>query len=219
LATEGNVCFGKGRSVPLIRYGADDQDLEHVYKFRDFLGSKRKLSLADRITDLGPSKSGLFAVANLPIGEFLIKNGITPKKSLTLRVSDRLANSVDFWRGAIDGDGSVCCNSADFSITMFSCSFKFINQFAEFCSVHGFDPYVSLRQPKLGTAFGFSVAFTSVRGFSLVKLLYGEHRVSLNRKQKKADQILALPYSEMIGRHSEIRYGKGVLEKSLGVVQ
>lgn len=37
----------------------------------------------------------------------LVANGITPRKTFTIEVSESLADSADFWRGAIDGDGCL----------------------------------------------------------------------------------------------------------------
>lgn len=223
LATEGCIGFGAGRSVPLIRYGA--VDIEHVYKFRDFLGSKRNVQLVDRMTGLGQCKYGLFAVANLAIGDFLIKNGITPKKSFTLRVSDRLAKSPDQWRGAIDGDGSVCFNQdrkGSRCVTLAGCSLQYIEQFAQFCFDIGLDPCISLRRPVLGQVNGYSVSFAGDQCIELVTLLYGNKRVSLDRKQAKANQIMALSPSGHL-RHAthgprRVRYGAGLVQKDFEVI-
>ena len=217
LATEGCICFTKSYAKSTIQYAA--ADIEHVYKFRDFLGSKRKIQLVERVTEFGPTRYGSFRFSSVDVGEFLIGNGITPRKSLTLKVSDRLAGSVDHWRGAIDGDGSVCFNQDrpyQQALKLGSCSFHYIEQFAQFCLDRGFDPRVTLNLPNVGRMFGYSVTFNGDQCVELVKSLYGHGGTSLDRKQGKADKVMVVPITGC-PRHSG--YGPRVIRYDSRILQ
>ena len=201
LATDGCIGFAKRVSVPLIRYGGID--IEHVYKFRDFLGSKRKIQLIDRVTHIGPVKYGVFALTSSAIGDFLICNGITPKKSLTLKVSERLARSPHFWRGAIDGDGTVYIASYGLNpvVRLTSGSFQFIHQFADFCKGADLRPDVKdAGLSNLGQAPRYIVNFTGKQALALLGVLYAGATVWLDRKKVTVDEIFAQPI-----RHKYVR--------------
>lgn len=205
LATEGCIGFRKNCSVPLIRYGA--VDIEHVHKFRDFLGSKRSVQFVDRVTGIGPVKYGVFALTSSAIGDFLICNGITPKKSLTLKVSERLARSPHFWRGVIDGDGTVGVYGKYKQpiVRLTSGSFQFVQQFAEFCTGIGLRPKVCDSQASsLSHAPHYQVAFGSGQAIKLLDVLYARATVWLDRKKVTVEEIFAQPI-----RHKYVRRTAG----------
>ena len=207
LATEGCIGFRKNCAVPLIRYGS--VDIEHVYKFREFLRSDHAVSLSDRMTHLGPCKVATFACTSREIGEFLICSGITPKKSLTLKVSERLARSPHFWRGTIDGDGTVGVYGKYKQpiVRLTSGSFQFIQQFAEFCASIGLRPKVADSCGGLSRAPHYNVAFGSEQAIQLLNILYAGATVWLDRKKLKVDEIFAQPVRQKYVRRMAVVAG------------
>jgi hypothetical protein len=208
LATDGCIGFAKRVSVPLIRYGGID--IEHVYKFRDFLGSKRKIQLVDRVTGIGPVKYGVFALTSSTIGDFLICNGITPKKSLTLKVSERLARSPHFWRGGVDGDGSIFIAAYGLTpvVRLTSGSFQFIHQFADFCKGVGLRLNVKdAGLSNLGHASRYIVNFTGKQALDLLSVLYAGATVWLDRKKVTVDEIFAQPVRQKYVRRMAVVAG------------
>jgi hypothetical protein len=208
LATDGCIGFAKRVSVPLIRYGGID--IEHVYKFRDFLGSKRSVQFVDRVTGIGPVKYGVFALTSSAIGDFLICNGITPKKSLTLKVSERLARSPHFWRGVIDGDGTVyiALHGLKPVVRLTSGSFQFIHQFADFCrSVDLRSNVKDAGLSNLGHAPRYIVNFTGKQALDLLGVLYAGATVWLDRKKVKVDEIFAQPVRQKYVRRMAVVAG------------
>jgi hypothetical protein len=196
MATEGNICFGKGRSVPLIRYGCKVDDIAHVYKFKEFLQSGNKVSVSTHHTAIGDCTTATLAFTSEEIGEFLMKNGIGPKKSLTLCLSQYLADSPHTWRGAVDGDGTVCIPSAGITsatLRLVSGSRDFIEQFVEFCYKNiNYRPNVgtAVRGNSLGEKPGYYVAMGNAHMRDMVKLLYGGDVTALDRKKAKAEIII-----------------------------
>lgn len=196
LATDGSVCFGKGRSVPLIRYGCEIGDIVHVYKLKEFLQSGNKVALAEHRTVFGNCMTANLAFSSLEIGEFLMRNGVGPKKSLTLCVSPLLADSRDFWRGAVDGDGTVCIPERGVGAAMIrlvSGSVAFINQFADFCKkALNFRPNIRtlIGGNSVGSNPGYVVALGNEYMRQLVRLLYNGDVVAMDRKKNLADRII-----------------------------
>ena len=196
LATEGNVYFPGGDTAPRIQYGA--VDVKHVYKFRSFLKSEHKIAIRDWQRNKRISTAAVIGFTSHVIAEFLVQNGITPKKSLTLKVSDRLASSPHFWRGAIDGDGSISIAKryAQPGVMFTSGSFEFIKQFADFCANIGLRPKISNFHGADGSynkAPHYRVGFGSGQAIQLLKFLFTDATVWLDRKKVTVDQIFAQP--------------------------
>lgn len=127
IATDGNLSKD-GRHVNIT---SKDKDLLD--------GIKRILFLKLKLTKKARAKDKIKKYFFLQIGDvkfykFLLKIGLTPKKSLTLDKIDVPKNYFkDFFRGVIDGDGSISTwvhpnnKNAQWSSRVVSGSKKFIN--------------------------------------------------------------------------------------------
>ena len=94
LLADGNVTkTGK------VQLGLQKRDIDHIKKFRTFLKSDHPIFI-----DKGSPR---IIIANKQLCELFAQFGIVPCKSLITLVDDRLANNKHFWRGMVDGDGSV----------------------------------------------------------------------------------------------------------------
>jgi hypothetical protein len=138
MIADGGLCSGWEFKLEL-----HPKDKEILHRFKTFLQTEAPLherykngklkSLTLRIT----SKRNWLALEAL---------GVTPKKSATAKVHSALAFNVDFWRGALDGDGSVAFDRRHHypSIRMVG-SQPLMAQFADFCaSVIGISPNLNL---------------------------------------------------------------------------
>ena len=102
ILADGHIKSGPS---PALTIALQKRDGDHLKKLAKFLGSSR-------IPKLYPNRNMNttafhFYEGDPDIIEDLRENGITPKKSLTAKVPEHLQSSKDFWRGVIDGDGSI----------------------------------------------------------------------------------------------------------------
>ena len=208
LATDGNISFCRTSTVPCVCYSS--KDVEHVVKFRSFLKADYVISFRDKLGTFGQNKLAMLRFTSREIGELLICNGITPKKSLTLVVSERLTKSRHFWRGVIDGDGSIGIYGKYLNpvISLSSGSFQFIKQFAEFCSNAGLRPKISSCEIKdFSVTPHYRVAFGSSQARQLISILYADVVVALDRKKVIAEKIFAQPVRHRYERQQSVILG------------
>jgi hypothetical protein len=78
-------------------------DQYHIEQFRDFLGSDHPIHLFQRRN----SSESSFFVASVHLCTALAYYGVTPRKSRTASASAELRENAHFWRGLIDGDGTL----------------------------------------------------------------------------------------------------------------
>ncbi|MEG4389590.1 hypothetical protein QUA44_24375 [Microcoleus sp. N9_A2] len=78
-----------------------EKDSFHLEKFRQFVEGSQA------ILEIESTKSCRYAFQSVKIINKLKEFGITERKSHTASVHSRLSNNVHFWRGMIDGDGSI----------------------------------------------------------------------------------------------------------------
>ncbi len=97
----------KNNSIALY---LSSKDSAHLVKFKSFLMATQKISHDSARPSRGTFHSN-------PISRFTIKSrrlvialnsyGVTPKKSFTAMVSSNLSFDRNFWRGVIDGNGTI----------------------------------------------------------------------------------------------------------------
>jgi hypothetical protein len=85
--------------APMLALVLGNKDAEHLARFRAFLRAGNPLHVRDNGT------TGLY-VSSRRLAESLAKYGVLPRKSLVAKVVG-LEWDRDFWRGVVDGDGSV----------------------------------------------------------------------------------------------------------------
>jgi predicted DNA-binding protein YlxM (UPF0122 family) len=183
LITDGNV-MRLSKNASVISLGLQIGDAPTVKRFRDFISPMANVNYSER-------RDGLDTVAfrfrSVEVANDLSKLGVVPRKSLMAKVSEDLALNADFWRGAVDGDGSVkqCPDGACY--TMLCGSFALVNQFADYCQhlIPGFRPSVLQNN---------TIARTSISGRKagiILKALYGNATVAMERKHVVALRIIA----------------------------
>lgn len=101
LYADGSVNSNDNR----IELGLAEKDVDHIYKFKNFIEIDNKVSYRVK------TKSYRYSFRNAKIKQDLIKQGCIPKKSLVLKfpTEEQVPNDLihHFMRGYIDGDGFI----------------------------------------------------------------------------------------------------------------
>lgn len=140
LATDGcvvtNLGAGGGQDQIALKLAVIDKD--HVQAFRAFLGSDAPLLESANVRQGVRYPWVMLRVSSQVLCDRLVELGVTKQKTFTLRVSEELAESPDFWRGALDGDGTIRWNTGkQVYAQLVGASLPFIEQFAAFCGTIG----------------------------------------------------------------------------------
>jgi len=169
-----------------VRLAARDKG--HLVKLKEALGAHA--SVLDGISNgFGkPTPSANLNVGSRRLMDALIALGINPRKSATVKPWDGPADLMPhFWRGLFDGDGSLAIKGPGlwtaFLCGSEPCVLGFLAWAHEICGTSA-TPY-----------FKTGCWYVSISGKyqvpKLVRAMYGDATVSLDRKQKIADAILA----------------------------
>lgn len=165
--------------------GIVSKDIEHLFKFKKFLGKRVTEHLSnDKLTITFGSKI---------THSYLISKGITPRKSLNLKVNFKI--NRDFLRGIIDGDGCFSkTRRTQHKIT--SGSIEFLEQIKQFLQNNNIISKISIQQKVVNTTYCLRIY--NYQSKQLYNLLYKDAIIFLERK-------------EHILRHAaEMLYAKGV---------
>ena len=110
LYADGSVSSTDNR----IELGLAEKDLNHIEKFKEFIGVPNKISYRPQ------TKSYRYSFKSIPCKEDLIKQGCVPKKSLILKfpTEQQVPNYLikHFIRGYFDGDGWFSNTSSCFQV-------------------------------------------------------------------------------------------------------
>lgn len=169
----------ENQSSPKIVLGLQEKDIQHLHKFRNFLESGH--TIAKRNTKAGNGKyytNCQFSIRSRKLVEALANYGVVPNKSLTANVRI-LENNRDFWRGIIDGDGSLHYSNK-YPRLKLTGSQELLQQFREYAWSLGFKqkltPYPN------GKVFYLTIACTDA--VKLADVLYADSTTFLDRKYK-----------------------------------
>jgi hypothetical protein len=138
LLTDGNVhrTMNQSRRISLPQSRAHRGQLEN---FRAFVGAQNVIRDTSKVTFGKLRDFSSFAITSERIAAALETYGIGPAKTATVEAVPAVVDSFDFWRGVIDGDGSVYADK----IVMYSSSLRLVDQFDAFLRRHfaGIIPY------------------------------------------------------------------------------
>lgn len=181
LITDGCI---HGNSV-IINVSVDD--LSHVELFRNFLGSNKPVRV------YGPGKSSFgvgdmarFEVRCTRLCNALRKFGVTERKTHTAVAGDCVISNRHFWRGVIDGDGTVCLSrSRNYPLlSLCGASKVLIDQFASFCGKIVRGRQFKVCSQRHGTFW--AVAVPGTYAVRIIDELYTDAPDCLNRKKRIA---------------------------------
>lgn len=192
LMADGCVSDGEdGRYT--LSLGLAERDAVHVEKFRRFLGSGqvvRREKRPDRTRSIKGSlvQGGRYArilIRSRRLVHALARYGVVPRKTFTARVIG-LENDRHFWRGAIDGDGWVFGRSEQAGIALVG-SLDLVEQFRSF--VLGITPGFK-GKPCIDASGIYGLRIVGRQGQEVIRYLYQDVSVSLDRKQALADAAM-----------------------------
>jgi len=182
IASDGNV------HKRVLKISLHKNDHEHLCKFRDFMQSNYKIRSYRDMSSID--------MTSKRVVDSLLRFGITPNKSLTFVPSDYLSKSPHFWRGMIDGDGSVHVDKrGNLSISLCSGSLECINKFEQWvksiCSTKA-----SVLKIKDTNCFSFSISNSFA--VKVANELYGNNpRYALDRKIDKVKPYIYAVHSHI----------------------
>jgi hypothetical protein len=125
LITDGTIFYPKD-SNPQVILELQEQDKGHLEKYLKFLGANFSLTC----TVKKDRKYYKVKFASKHITQKLEEYGITQRKTFTAKAAACLLDSKHFWRGVIDGDGTISKTGYRFSVV--SASEVFLQQFIDF---------------------------------------------------------------------------------------
>lgn len=156
------------------------RDASHVESFRQFLESSHPIQKTDVNSRLSISSRRLW--------ESLNAHGVTPRKTHTARATV-LQNDRDFWRGVVDGDGSLSWDNRkrrSYPVISLVGSLPLLTQFVEFVSKNGISSRARANRHKSI----FAVCFKGRLAISVIRILYTGADVVLPRKALLAEEML-----------------------------
>jgi hypothetical protein len=174
-----------GKPMPsYIRLDLAVQDVEHVEKFKAFLGSTHKITIGHN------GKSAVLAISSLRLAKALEQFGITSRKTHSAKVIG-LEQNRDFWRGLIDGDGHITIahagrNRAAKAMLKLCGSKAMLIQFRDFVQTHSPDCRMSIKEYR-GI---YHIAMCGKYARQTISVLYSGCSEALERKRQKAVEIL-----------------------------
>ncbi len=193
LITDGSI--GKSESSYILSLQLAEKDREHLEKFKAFLGADYPIRKILPRTGPKSFNSGIAYRVSLrchgPMTIALMGAGVVPTKTKTAVASDTLATDPDFWRGCIDGDGSIAIRKHPTGsdcpvVTLCGASPVLLQQFSAFTK--------SVTPCRASISAGHHADAVNVSGVHAIRLLramYGGSGPRLERKGIAASAILA----------------------------
>jgi len=179
LMADGNISIRK-HGAPELSVVLANKDRQHVEKFRRFLGSTHAL------IDISSTKATRFSVRSEKLVSALAKYGVVPNKSFITDAPVILEMNSDFWRGIIDGDGWIAIDNRNRPRLELVGSEKMLHQFIAFVQACHPQCGASVR-PHKGI---FKVGLLCTAATEVIRSLYDNESVALDRKQAVASTIL-----------------------------
>lgn len=177
LFTDGHIEEKREASIDLTLH---NEDIEHLYKFKEFLGTNRGIK-----KDKGDCSR--LRVNSKKLRDRLVELGFTHNKSTNIVPHELLKHSRDFWRGCIDGDGGIYLNKIKkdnkeyVTQHIFLCgTLETIFEFAIFCNT-----YIGIKEKYPSKAPGNNFYRISYYGQDAIKIadyLYKNSSIYLDRK-------------------------------------
>lgn len=167
-----------------ITIGLANKDRDQLEKFKKFVGGDQTI-----YTNL-KNNSSSFAFRSNKIIKILNNHGIIRQKSLIATPSEICTNNKHFWRGVIDGDGSLIL-SKNYPIIYLCGSENIIKNFANY-SLNIIKHKSFPRKKKNQKIWEINISGKFAK--SIIFELYNNSSVFLNRKASLAKNILMKSY-------------------------
>lgn len=162
-------------------------DHEHVVAFQSFLQTLAPVHVRLSHANGRSFPQSCIRVISRKIAADLASVGITPRKSYTMKCSEEMENDPSWWRGVVDGDGTV--KIYEKTIVCNLCGSPFLMQ--------QFNAFVKKVAPWFrGKVHGkgdgaYRVTTKGTVAVSLIRAMYGDPQsVALSRKMAVAQEII-----------------------------
>lgn len=165
--------------TPRVSLSLAIYDAAHVEQFRAFLKSSHRLFFNKQ------GNAVTLTVASRHLCDTLAAYGVVPRKSLTAKVVG-LENDRHFWRGVVDGDGSISLPNSNAARIQVAGSQDLMQQFSEFVYSHNSRCYAKVRKLEGRNLYEFKAC-----GIHIMRLLYENCSVALPRKLERVQTVLA----------------------------
>ena len=169
-----------------VQLGA--QDKGHLVKLKAALGATAGVHDRTAETFRKPTKLASLSVGSRRLTKALVALGVTPRKSATLQPWGGPADLMPhYWRGMVDGDGSLARKTEGLWTVVLCGSEACVRAFAAWAAgICG-----TTAKPHYRTGCWYISISGRYQVPKLVRALYADAPVSLDRKQETADRILA----------------------------
>lgn len=167
------------------------KDLNILEKFKNFLGSD--LTIAKKSNQ----EAFILHFSDKVIADKLREVGLESAKSLREKLPTFYdANSLElrhFWRGFVDGDGSVrsLASYRSRGVCLIG-TLELVSAFEEFCRKFANTPEKEFLQNKAVNKNCYEIRYTGIDASAIAKLLYSDCSVSLDRKQEQANHLITM---------------------------
>lgn len=161
------------------------KDTGHLFRFQYFLESNCPIKYTSRPDG---RSTCLFSFSSKKIKDDMIKNNVIPNKSKLAKVPLTLCLNRHFWRGMIDGDGSIGCytinkgkpNEIKDRWNIILCGTESIcNGFLNFAK-QNFKTKAKSKKSKRKNVW--KIVFQHKMASKLIEILYSHSNISLHRK-------------------------------------
>ena len=170
-------CISNNKGYPQISLGLKFEDAEHVRKFARFVGVLEESVIAfDSFNNFGRNHGVKLSFTGKGLIPQLAKYGVVPRKTKTAAVPPTLGQDPDFWRGLIDGDGSIR-RDRGYNYIQLDGTFAIVEGFSDVCYA-----ITGLRPAIIPHASIFRAGLNSAKATKLLKWLYYPGAVALERK-------------------------------------
>ena len=189
LAADGCLTYAKRKRksgkialYPMVSVTCCVRNKHHLESFRRFLKSGHKITVYTYETSFGITTQAKFAFISSRIWAALERCGLTPRKSVSLKVAEDLELDADFWRGMLDGDGSIGIQNygkRTYASVQLDGSLHVLTQFQRYVEIVTGNVYKVSAHPSI-KGFG-RLKLNSKPACKLLSVLYGNDNVALKR--------------------------------------
>jgi hypothetical protein len=189
--TDGHHRSGKGNKGSItLEIGYKDKDI--IKKISSLLDVNYSITERERITNFtnGVKKKYItLRICGLPFRQWIKKYVPTGKKSKIICQPEDPHSEIDYWRGVIDGDGSLGITGGNLPFLGFvTDSDKLAEQYASFLkSITGRDKII--KRNKRDNIYNITIFRESAQ--EVVKKIYYKNCICLNRKKNKAKEVIS----------------------------
>ncbi len=177
-------CLTRTKTQPrsfMVNVGLHQKDRNHLEKLRRFINYEGPL--------LGTQESPQLVWCSVEHAAALMWYGLSPRKSGKEDVTEpSLADNRHFWRGVVDGDGSLCFESGRFRLSLCG-SQELLSKFKTFANVN-------YSISSMGSIW--QICLYSSEAVRVAALLYDDSKDHLDRKKAIAQEVTALPRKKLL---------------------